>query len=122
MTAGCCIMGVAATTKTTISPYLWKNSSVSFHVVESRRAGKNSNSQGRPSSSTIAASPNAPTVEPIATVNAKINHRFGVSMALEMRMPSLGITRIRLSRAASKPISGGYQKRSANACKDFTAF
>jgi hypothetical protein len=37
-----------------------------------------------------------------------VNHRFGVSMELEIRMPSLGMMIRTLSRAANNPINGGY--------------
>ena len=115
--AGCCIKGVIATIKTRSIPYLSKKSSVQIQDLVSFIPGYTSRIHSSPWVSTKAASMIAPSVDPIATLKARVNHRRGVSMELEIKIPSLGMIITMLSRVASIPIKGGYQMRSAYFCK-----
>ena len=67
--------------------------------------------QSTPKLSANKAKTRAPKAEPAAIQIAKLHHLFGVIMALEIRIPSFGIMRMKLSKAESKAIKGWYHGR-----------
>lgn len=51
-------------------------------------------------------------VDPTEMLKEKYAHFLGLSMALEISNPSVGMITTKLSIIARKPMSGGYQIRS----------